>query len=300
MKFAITHTTRYQYETEVTENANEVRLTPRTNYRQSCYHHSLTVEPTASVLQYEDFYGNRVYAFSVVPPHRELVIKAQSIVVTQDQEPRSASALPLVGELEIIKDIKFQNRYAEYLLPTPYVSLSPEVKEYADSIDSGRSFENVYDMLLAIMNGIKHDFIYSPGATNVGTTVNETLELRQGVCQDFTHLMLAICRIKGIPARYVSGYHFVQDLQSVPYEFEQASHAWVEAHIPGVGWLGFDPTNNNVMSWRYIKLGHGRDYRDIVPTKGIYRGVANPKMEIKVDVRKVEDDLHEVSQATMK
>lgn len=291
MKFAIIHITRYQYQTEVTENVNEVRLTPRTNYRQSCYHHSLTVEPAASVLQYEDFYGNRVCAFSVIPPHRELLIKAQSIVVTQDREPRSASALPLVRELELLNDIKFQNRYAEYLVQTPYVSLSPEVRQYADFIGSESQFCNLYEMIFAIMNAIKRDFIYSPGSTNVSTTVNETLELRRGVCQDFTHLMLAICRVRGIPARYVSGYHFVQDLQCVTYGFEQASHAWVEAHIPRVGWLGFDPTNNNVMSWRYIKLGHGRDYLDIVPTKGIYRGAANPQMEVKVDVRRVEDDL---------
>jgi len=291
LKFAITHITRYQYETGATENVNEVRLTPRTNYRQSCYHHSLTVEPTASVLQYEDFYGNRVCAFSVVPSHRELLIKAQSIVVTQDQEPKSGSILPLTRELEVLKDAKFQNRYAEYLLQTPCVSLSPEVRNYANSIACPEQSGSVYEMMIAIMNTIKGDFIYSPGATNIETTVNETLELKKGVCQDFTHLMLAICRVKGIPARYVSGYHFVKDLQCVTYGFEQASHAWVEAHIPGVGWLGFDPTNNNVMSWRYIKLGHGRDYRDIVPTKGIYRGAGNPKMEVKVDVRKIEEDL---------
>lgn len=291
MKFAITHITRYQYDTMVTENVNEVRLSPRSNYRQSCYHHSLTVEPAASLLQYEDFYGNRVCAFSILPSHQALTIKAQSVVVTQDQEPRSASLLPLAREVELLQNAKFKNRYAEFLLPTPAVRLSPEVKEYANSIGSEMEFGSIYGTVCGIMHAIHRDFIYSPGATNVCTTVNETLELRRGVCQDFTHLMLAICRMKGIPARYVSGYHFVQDLQCVTAEFQQASHAWVEAHIPGVGWLGFDPTNDNIMSWRYIKLGHGRDYRDIVPIKGIYRGTLSLKMEVTVDVRKVESDL---------
>ena len=182
LKFAITHITRYQYEAEVTENVNEVRLTPRTNYLQSCYHHSLTVEPAASVLQYEDFYGNRVCAFSILHPHRELVIKAQSIVGTQDQKPRSASVLSLKQELELINDVKFQNRYVEYLLQTPCVSLSPEVRQYADFIGCESQFGSVYEMILAIMHAIKRDFIYWPGSTHVGTTVNETLELRRGVC----------------------------------------------------------------------------------------------------------------------
>jgi transglutaminase-like putative cysteine protease len=291
LKFAITHITRYQYNGAVTENVNEVRLTPRSNYRQSCYHHSLTVEPATNLLQYEDFFGNRICSFSVVPPHQELLIKAQSIVVTQNQEPQSASLLPFKKELELLKNNKFQNRYAEYLLPTSSVKLSKEVESYAKSIGSELKFGSIYETVYSIMNAIYRDFAYSPGTTNVCTTVNETLELRQGVCQDFTHLMLAICRVQGIPARYVSGYHFVQDLQCVTAEFEQASHAWVEAHIPGVGWLGFDPTNNTIMSWRYVKLGHGRDYLDIVPIKGIYKGIGNPIMEVNVDVRQVENEI---------
>ena len=103
--------------------------------------------------------------------------------------------------------------------------------------------------------------------------------------------MLACCRVLGIPARYISGYHFVSDLQTATAAFQQASHAWVEAFIPGVGWLGFDPTNNETMNWRYIKLGHGRDYCDIVPVKGSYKTLpGNRNMEVTVDVRKVEDD----------
>jgi transglutaminase-like putative cysteine protease len=118
--------------------------------------------------------------------------------------------------------------------------------------------------------------------------VKNALKLKRGVCQDYAHLMIAVCRSVGLPSRYVSGYHFVGDLQGSNANFEQASHAWVETHIPGTGWLGFDPTNNVEVNWRYIKLGHGRDYKDIVPVKGVYRGGAGT-LSVKVDVRKLDN-----------
>lgn len=133
------------------------------------------------------------------------------------------------------------------------------------------------------------DFIYDPQATDVHTTVEETLQLKRGVCQDFAHLMIAMCRAKGIPARYVSGYHFIGDLQGGHADYEQASHAWVEAYIPNKGWVGYDPTNNGMVNWRYVKIGHGRDYRDIVPVKGVYTGLAAQTLMVEVDVKILED-----------
>jgi transglutaminase-like putative cysteine protease len=291
VKLEITHITRYYYQGFATDNVNEIRLTPRTNYRQSCYHHTIKVEPKTALMQYEDYFGNKVYSFSIARPHPQLMIKMHSIVVTQDAEPQSCSTLPLTEELAILGGPKFQNRYAEYLVHTPYVQFSPALREYAGDIADFTRSGSVYDTVRTIARSIHTDFTYCPGATNVLTTADETLQLKQGVCQDFSHLMLAVCRIKGIPARYVSGYHFVTDLSGGPANFEQASHAWVEAHIPGVGWLGFDPTNNGTMTWRYVKLGHGRDYRDIVPIKGIFSGSEQQRMEVKVDVHKVESEV---------
>lgn len=291
MKLQITHITRYNYQYPVTDNVNEIRLTPRTNYRQACYHHTISVQPKVVLIQYEDYFGNRVHSFSVDKPHTQFVIKVDSVVVTQDKEPQSSSTLPLGEEQAILDSSKFQNRYAEYLLSTAYVQFSPVLQEYANTVADVPKIGNVYDTVRQITRAIYTDFAYRPGATNVLTTVNETLELKQGVCQDFAHLMLAICRIKGIPARYVSGYHFVTDLSGGHANFEQASHAWVEAHIPGAGWLGFDPTNDGTMNWRYVKLGHGRDYQDIVPIKGVFFGAGEKTMEVKVDVRKLENEL---------
>jgi transglutaminase-like putative cysteine protease len=143
--------------------------------------------------------------------------------------------------------------------------------------------------LKKISECIHMNFIYDPSATDVHTTVEETVKLKRGVCQDFAHLMIAVCRSKDIPARYVSGYHFIGDLQGGHADYEQASHAWVEAYVPGKGWVGYDPTNNMMVNWRYVKIGHGRDYRDIVPVKGVYTGTAAQTLTVDVDVRIFED-----------
>lgn len=127
----------------------------------------------------------------------------------------------------------------------------------------------------------------SSGVSHVHSTVEDTLKLKRGVCQDFAHLMIAICKTLLIPARYVSGYHFVKDLVDET-NYEQASHAWVEAYIPGVGWCGFDPTNEGEVNGRYVKLAHGRDYKDIVPVKGIYKGTDRQNLEVEVDVKLIE------------
>lgn len=286
MKIEISHVTRYCYEEAVTDSVNELRLTPRTNYRQSCYHHEVWIDPVASLFTYEDYFGNRVHSFSVSKPHRELVIKTKATVVTQDQSPIQQH-LPLEEQLDLLRSEKLQNRYIEFMLPTAYTELTEGLLAYAARYPMVE--EGLYLWAKQLSEGIHKDFTYDPDATHVHTTVSDTLKLRRGVCQDYAHLMIAICRSIGLPARYVSGYHFVGDLQGGSADFEQASHAWVEVHIPGTGWLGFDPTNNTEVGWRYVKLGHGRDYKDIVPVKGVYRGTGNQKLSVTVDVRRLEE-----------
>lgn len=162
--------------------------------------------------------------------------------------------------------------------------------ELADAVrDPGIDRNGLVGWLRGLSSRIKAEFVYDPAATDVRTTAADFMRQRRGVCQDFTHLMIAICRIRGVPARYVSGYHFVGDLQGGNADFEQASHAWVEAFVPGSGWLGFDPTNDALIGERYVKLAHGRDYRDIVPMKGIYRGAGGQTLTVTVDVRNIEE-----------
>lgn len=287
MKLEIQHMTRYSYANSATDSVNEIRLTPRTNSRQSCYSHEVSVEPSTALLTYEDYFGNRVHAFSVNKPHGELTIRVKSVVNTQETVWPEPALRPEV-ELELLQSDSFYDRFVEYLLPTAYTAFTPELGIYAQPYRPGD--EGIYPWAQELTRRIHGDLIYDPDATHVHTTVNETLELRRGVCQEYAHLMLAVCRYHGIPARYVSGYHFVGDITGNNADFEQASHAWVEVLIPGSGWRGFDPTNEVETGWRYVKLGHGRDYKDIVPVKGIYRGNGSQSLTVKVDVRKVEED----------
>lgn len=287
MKLEIIHQTNYIYEDKVGYSVNEIRLTPRTNFRQSCVNHTITTFPYAELFSYQDYFGNIAHAFTVSKPHRELVIKSHSIVDTHEKDRNEYTLFPLKKEQEFLKSEKFVNHYAEYLSATPYTMTMNEMINYALTLPDLETAGSVYHLLRYISETIYATFIYDPNATHVHTTVEETLKLKRGVCQDFAHLMIAICRVKGIPARYISGYHFIGDLQGGHADFEQASHAWIEAYVPGIGWVGFDPTNNGLINWRYVKVGHGRDYRDIVPVKGIYQGVSSQRMTVEVDVKLV-------------
>ncbi|MGJ7919492.1 transglutaminase family protein [Neobacillus sp. LXY-4] len=290
MKLEIFHQTIYTYKESVEDSVNEIRLTPRTDSRQSCVKHLLTIAPDTELFSYQDYFGNVAHAFTVNKPHRELVIKSHSLVVTHETDQNVYNLLPLKKEKEIIKSEPFQNTFAEYLNGTSYTFITEEIKKYAATLPDVESSGSVYQLLRDISETIYSSFIYDPNATHVHTTVEETVKLRRGVCQDFAHLMSAVCRIKGIPSRYISGYHFIGDLQGGHADYNQASHAWVEAYVPGIGWVGFDPTNNGLIDWRYVKVGHGRDYRDIVPVKGIYKGTAKQTLSVEVDVKVVKDE----------
>ncbi len=289
MKIQISHMTRYRYEEPVFNSVNEVRLTPRTNDRQSCHHHSVFINPTVPLFTYEDYFGNRVYSFSIADPHDEIVIETHSIVATYDEQIKNVQEYPLDEELKILASEQFQNDFAEYLTNTTYTFLTPEIQAFTEDTKNSSEVTSVYQIIENISRSIYTQFKYDPEATDVQTTVADTFKLKRGVCQDFAHLMISMCKSLGIPARYVSGYHFVGDLQGGHADFEQASHAWIEVYVPEIGWLGFDPTNNGKVNWRYVKIGHGRDYKDIVPIKGSYLGVANQTLEIAVDVQKLEN-----------
>jgi len=286
MKLDICHITRYRYAEPVTDSVNEIRLSPRTNYRQACYHHEIKVEPAAALFSYEDYFGNRIHAFTVNPAHRELSVTVRSTVVTHDNDKHRRKVLSPDEDWQTVRSEAVYDRFAEYLQPTAYIVFDGTFIENDAVKEDGIG---VFDWVLQTAKRIYEQYEYNPNTTGVHTTVSEFYRLRRGVCQDFAHLMITLCRMKGVPARYVSGYHFVGDLQSRTATFEQASHAWIEAYIPGTGWIGFDPTNNCQVDDHYVKLGHGRDYLDIVPMKGVYRGTPVQTMDVTVDVRKLSD-----------
>ncbi|RCW41891.1 transglutaminase family protein [Paenibacillus prosopidis] len=294
MKLSISHVTQYEYAEAVTDSVNEIRLTPSTNERQSCYQQAISVEPNASLFTYEDYFGNRVHAFSVNGSHKRLTIRTTMTVVTKQAPTAEERAFylsrrPPEQGWGWLKTEDAANRFTEFLLTTEYTAVTPEVERFAGEISDEGGQVCVLDWLTALSGKIRSEFVYDPEATNVKTKTSEMFERKRGVCQDFAHLMIAGCRALGIPARYVSGYHFVGDLQGGTSDFEQASHAWVEAFVPGLGWCSFDPTNVDPVGERYVKLGHGRDYKDIVPVKGVYRGTGEQKLHVTVDVRNLED-----------
>jgi len=304
MKLKISHITTYHYAQEVTDSINEIRLTPVTNERQSCYYHSISIEPNVSLFTYDDCFGNRVHAFSVNHPHRTLTIKTTMLVVTTevfaiDSKRKQWGSKPSKA-WDYLASEELKNRFIEFLLPTSYTEITDAIKQLVYVIPSltvwgaeqgeGTPATSVYDWLNALCTYIHTHFIYDPEATTVHTKAYELITKERGVCQDFAHLMIAVCRAMGIPARYVSGYHFVGDLQGGTADFEQASHAWVEAYVPELGWCSFDPTNATAFDDRYVKLGHGRDYLDIVPVKGVYRGTNKQQLVVSVDVQKLTNE----------
>lgn len=296
MKLSISHVTQYQYAEAVTDSVNEIRLTPSTNERQSCYQQAISIEPNASLFTYEDYFGNRVHAFSVNSPHKRLTIRTNMTVVTKEAPSPEERAFylskrsPEQGWKWLLTE-DTNNRFTEFLLTTEYTAVTSEVEQFVYELKGKADAPqvSVLDWLSALSSKIRTEFIYDPDATDVKTRTSEMFERKRGVCQDFAHLMIAGCRAINIPARYVSGYHFVGDLQGGSADFEQASHAWVEAFVPGLGWCSFDPTNMDPVGERYVKLGHGRDYKDIVPVKGVYRGTGEQILHVTVDVQNVED-----------
>jgi transglutaminase-like putative cysteine protease len=153
------------------------------------------------------------------------------------------------------------------------------VRRFTDSVPS------VYHKAAALMRWIHQEFRYEPGATNVNTHLEEAFQMRHGVCQDFTHVMLGLCRAVGIPARYASGYLYNGPRDTLVGA--QASHAWAEVYLPKAGWIGFDPTNNTLADERYVKISVGRDYDDVAPVRGNYQGTGHCRMEVEVAVEKI-------------
>lgn len=290
MRLQVSHLTKYVYQEPVIDSVNEVRLTPKTEDCQTCCEHSISIRPSVSLFPYTDYFGNTVHYFSVPFPHEELVIESRSIVQTSEAGIGQTSRVPYSTECEILESESFQNQYAEYLMETAYTKAPKELEEFARGIVRGEKVESVYELLERISHAIYTTFTYDTNVTNVHTTVEETLQLKRGVCQDYAHLMIAICRLFCIPCRYVSGYHYIGEFGSDETNVQHFSHAWVEAYVPLIGWIGLDPTNNEKTNWRYIKIGHGRNYSDVVPVKGMYRGTACQRLEVTVELKRVQEE----------
>ena len=282
MKFSVRHTTRYTYSTPVWESFNDAHLCPVSDDFQRCESFGLEVTPESpSVLRRLDFYINQVHHFEVVEPHDSLEVVADSVVETF-ADMRDFS-VPCPSSL--LHGLDRDERYYDYLASSPRISLVPMIEHEAkDLIDRSCDLQRQVEQVMAFIFG---NFQYAPGSTHVESDVAHVFEQKRGVCQDFAHMMIALCRVIGIPARYVSGYFFVEKAVIGGVDDNTASHAWLECFLPGIGWVGYDPTHNRRVDETYIKVAIGRDYVDVRPLAGTFRGAAVADMEVSVKVARL-------------
>ena len=279
MRLSVRHLTHFVYEGPSRDSYNDARLCPISDPLQRCESFVLKVDPQVLVNTYHDFYHNRVDHFEIHENHPSM--KVESIAVV---ETRVDSRGPVVKDfpLSSLDDPSIEENYFDFLTESHYVSLDAEVwREGIDLMPNG--VQDIWRDSVTVGRHIYRTFKYESKSTHVNTRMIESLRDRRGVCQDFAHVMIAICRTQGIPARYVSGYFFNERRGADEVE---ASHAWVEIFLPHFGWKGFDPTHDRESDERYIKLAVGRDYADIRPISGSFRGKGTKEMAVDVRVEK--------------
>lgn len=293
--FNIHHITKYEYDRPVTESNNEVKIFPYSCNEQETLLHELNISNHPDVHTFNDYWGNKVGLFNILPPHKELTIESKLIIRTTassqlkinfhsswDDLQNEVSNNLLLLELATPDMIGSQNKIEE-IIPL----LQPEQKTIAGIVESCSEYI------------FKH-FKYIKGITSVETTVAEILEHKGGVCQDFAHVMLQILRTLKIPSRYVSGYICPNENGM---RGEGATHAWIEAYIPDFGWAGIDPTNNIWVTNNHIKLAVGKNFNDCSPVKGTFKGPAKQKLSVYVSVGyengHVFEEMHNVDMQTL-
>ena len=275
MKWEIVHRTEYNYASPVRDSFNEARLQPFSDEWQTVDHFLLKVLPAARLRHHHDFYSNVVHHFEITEPHTTLTVESHLRVTIK---PR-----PQLGETETpwplarIGEAAKETRIFDFLQESRFVEMSPEV--WRAAIDATHGITDTWQAALALMKWTHTQLKYESHSTGVHTHARDVLRDRRGVCQDFAHVMLSLCRALKIPALYVSGY--------LATETASATHAWVEVLIPGIGWRPLDPTHNCQSGETYVKVAVGKDYADVAPVTGQYKGTTDRKMNVSVRIEQL-------------
>lgn len=290
-RYNLFHVTEFNYDGPVSESYNEVRLRPRQDEMQTCLSFRLVTDPAARTSAHVDPYGNWVHRFNVLPEHRHLRVEAESVVLVHEPLPLPDDGM---GLRELEAQSEALDEFYDLLGPTVYVPHLPPVKELADRAER-ESSGSVAGFARAAASLVHGCFRYEKGATHVQSSIEDVLRTGAGVCQDFAHLLLAILRMRGLPARYVSGYLMPQSTAEPGASAAeaiggQASHAWIEVYLPGEGWHGLDPTLGHSVDLRHVRVAYGRDYGDVAPVRGIYKGHAGQRLSVDVRVRPALDE----------
>ena len=276
MKWEIIHRTYYAYAGQVRDSFNEARLQPFSDEWQTVDHFLLKVLPAARLRHHHDFYSNTVHHFEIVEPHTTLSVESH-LRVTINPRPSLAetdSPWPLAR----IGEAARETRVFDFLQESRFVEMSPEF--WRQAIDATDGVTDTWQAALALMRWVHANLIYVPASTSANTHSRDVLREKRGVCQDFAHVMLGLCRSLKIPALYVSGY--------LATEIASATHAWVEVLIPGIGWRPLDPTHNCQPDETYVKIAVGRDYADVAPIRGTYKGTTERTMDVNVRIERLQ------------
>lgn len=284
MYYQIKHVTRFRYSAPIYESIMETRMQPRTEGAQRCYAFELRTSPRATLHSYRDPLGNIVHHFDIPQPHQRLELTSMALV---QMEAMPEALPPLPAEAwEALDAFTATGAAWDFLHPSHFVRATPLLVALAESIDLRRR-DDPLTLLRELTHTLYETFDYAPQSTRVDSPIDEALAARRGVCQDYAHVMIALVRRLGIPCRYVSGYLFHRTDAS-DRSAEDATHAWVEAWLPDHEWVGFDPTNDLLAGARHIRVAVGRDYADVPPTRGVFKGTAESELEVAVQVTPTE------------
>jgi transglutaminase-like putative cysteine protease len=285
MRYNILHRTHYSYLSPARESFNDVRLEPPSIPEQTVESYSLRIEPGARVDRYTDFYSTLVHHFEIPAEHSSLLIESKVRVETHWPKPLPNDAK--LCPMDKLGDAVFAERCFDFLQSSQFVELDVDIWKFA--IDTLGDETDAWQAVLKLMHFTFEYLTYLPNSTNVHTHVRDVVANRCGVCQDFAHFMIGLCRSMKIPARYVSGY--------LATEIASATHAWIEVYIPKIGWRALDPTHDRQVGETYVKIGHGRDYGDVPPVSGHYHGTLERTMSVGVKITKVNDTMDESPEA---
>jgi transglutaminase-like putative cysteine protease len=283
MTYLIRHVTSFSYEPAVGESVMEVRLQPRSDVRQRCLTSALYVNPRTNVMVYRDFFGNAVHHFDIPGKHNAIEVVSEATV---EMLPRVAVETLPQSTWEELDELVEHGDYLEMLRPSQYARNTRALDDLTKELRLERT-GNPLSLLKKLNSSIYEAFEYVPNTTRVDSPVDDALHSRQGVCQDFAHIMIALVRQLRIPCRYVSGYLYHGD-KDHDRSTAGASHAWVEAYLGEPGWVEFDPTNNLLGCERHIRVAVGRDYADVPPTRGVHRGEAESELRVSVTVSTID------------
>jgi transglutaminase-like putative cysteine protease len=278
--YSIRHLTRFRYSQPISESIMETRMHPRSDSNQHCLTFSLSVSPRCRVFSYRDHQGNNVQHFDIPGEHTQLVLIAESVV--EQQPPPDVPGFLAPDAWRALDELIESGDYWEMLLPSTFAVETPALTLLASQLGMTRRDDPL--MLVHEINQRLFDYFeYVPRSTRVDSPIDDAIVSGKGVCQDFAHTMIALLRHVRIPARYVSGYLY-RSREDHDRSMPDATHAWVDVLLPHLGWVGFDPTNNLVAHHRHIRAAVGRDYADVPPTHGIFRGKTDSELYVAVHV----------------